>query len=168
MPDPFDVHAQSKWDWGGPQRGSANRGAISDQVADPAPAKAPPGRKDPEHCKQSPDKMHHEALACRPWHRLATECHWAPLWSRGPRNYVLGWRCYHEAHCEYCGKIFIRRIADEQCPAYPGTEEQKAEAADKVAECNQPRQVTPWQQARSAAKSRRTGYRRPKAGKKGA
>jgi hypothetical protein len=168
MPDPFEVHGRS--DWERRQRGSANAGAISDQLADPAPAKAPPARKNLwDHCKQAPGKMHHPVIVHSHHGSQLYECKWGFAWVRSGNP--LRWRCNHTEECEFCGKRFRWSIPVDECPDYPGCEEQKAAARAEFEKRQEEilARNDPWSEqirARKLAKSQRTSYRRPKAGKK--
>jgi hypothetical protein len=144
------------------------REATADQIADPAPAKAPPGKKDRwAHCKQSPDGQHELAFIFRQhMYHKSTECGWVPRWWRNETPEVY-WACYHQEECKFCGKISRSRIAREECPNWPGTVEQQAAAQAKAREWAERAITNPpkFRRAKRAVLGKQ-GYRRPKGGKK--
>jgi hypothetical protein len=119
MPDPFERHARSKWDWGAAGARSQERaGAVYD---DPARARTP-GRKDPSLCKAAHWKGPHQPqIRERQDGYHARECRWDAAWTRDEPV----WFCCHEEACTGCGKILRSRILRDECPDFqPITKEQ--------------------------------------------
>jgi hypothetical protein len=115
MPDPFERHARSKWEWGAPGARSQER---ADAAHDDPARKRVPGKKDPALCKAVHWKGPHQPeLRMREygWRRTAT-CKWAISGWRKPGE--PSWHCAHEEVCSGCGKILRANISDEECPGY--------------------------------------------------
>lgn len=95
----------------------------------------------------------------RPEDEFRARCRWGPLWSLEEQELTVAWYCEHERHCKYCGLVFTRRVSDEDCPAYPGTEEQRAVAGQQAFERNEARRAMP---RRKPVITGRQGYRKRK------
>jgi hypothetical protein len=132
MPDPWERHsAASAWDWGAPgSRSQERQAAASDQLADPAPAKAPGSvrYKDKDLCKGVHPNAPHNIVTVFKAHAYhkSTKCYWYPSWGNATDEKVR-WSCFHHRVCADCGK-FIRYAMHDECEFYPGTPEQKAAA----------------------------------------
>ncbi len=151
MPDQYDRHASSKWEWGGePSRSQQRAAAASD---DPARV---PGRKDRwAKCKQNNGGPHEWGIALNPGWSSRQGCGWSTGYRYG--GWYPKWSCAHREECTHCGKVLHHFLAPELCPAYPGTEEAKAAVEKKIEAYAQraarPRKVITGQQ----------GYRKKKA-----
>jgi len=126
----------------GPVRGRAAETASA-VASDPDPSKRPPGRKDTRSwCRGKAGVPHQPVIVFRPtWtRRPQPACEWAADWI----GEQVRWHCHHEEHCGPCGKILRTRIADEECPDYPGDPAQRAEAEREAAAY--PEQWRAWAQ----------------------
>jgi hypothetical protein len=89
-----------------------------------------------------------------------------PDWSTETHGYVLGWACHHREVCSVpgCGKVFREpwELGDDECPAYPGTPEQRAVAEAQMAEYEDRRARLPWR--RKPVITGPQGYRRGRSG----
>jgi hypothetical protein len=141
MPRRFERHKRDGWSWGAlPPRSAEVREAAS---TDPEPAKRAPARKDPARCKanRSRPHMHRLVLPSNPLGKTANTCRWEPAWNRDARGYAVRWSCEHKEICTVlgCGKVFRGRwtLRDGECPAYPGSEEQRQAAEAEMAKMNE-------------------------------
>lgn len=128
MPGQFERHARSKWEWGTPgARSQEVQAAAGD---DPEPVKRPAGRKDTRHwCKGKPGVEHVPQLTLHspfPWKRGGPCCRWVASWSSRDGEYAACWSCDHRETCSRCGKVLRDPIPAGECPAYPGTPQQRA------------------------------------------
>ena len=116
MPDPYERHSRSRWEWGSPGSRSQERAAAAQD--DPAKTRTP-GKKDPDLCKGQHWKSGHTpALRVRiPYFRKSkVYCYWGlPYWDD---DADAAWYCSHEEYCSGCGKILLTRISNAQCPQY--------------------------------------------------
>lgn len=124
MPDPFDRHSKSKWEWGSePARGQQRADAISD-----TPRKKRPPRKQPDACKGN----HWDPHVYEVVKQAGTPCYWNAVLRFNKGSQVTctpGWVCNHLRKCKFCGRIgestdgakFNWRsghIKAEECPEY--------------------------------------------------
>lgn len=153
MPDQWERHEKSRWEWGPAKGRRQQRNEAAND--DPVHGKTP-GKKDPNWCKSSPDKHHNQKMQLFPWaHR--TSCGWGAEFDSRERKFVPGYHCVHEYVCEYCGKKF-GPVPTRSCPSY--TSEVTKFALVKVEEFNERRNRLGA--ARKWVKGP-THYRRPKA-----
>ena len=125
------------------------------------PQRTAPGRKNTrDFCRGKQDVPHVPAVMFVPpvfQRARQPECEWGSRWDVED----VGWRCHHQCHCESCGKVLSTSVEREQCPAYPGSGEQHAEAieAARIAEER-------WRERRAGRRKvidGPQGYRRKKA-----
>lgn len=141
-------------DWGQP---AARAAEITKAVgSDPEPAKRSPGRKDTRQwCRGKQSREHVPVIVFRPpWTRKPVQCEWSSRWV----DDGVAWRCHHEEHCHACGKILRTSLADAECPAYPGSPEQRAEA--EVAAAIATQRWAEWRQSRRRVITGPQSYRR--------
>lgn len=125
-------HARSRWEWGSqPSRSADRQAAAAEQIPGlgEVVVKRPPGKKDKTRCKGNGGRDHVPELTMGIYWSART-CGWKPVFHRRTRTYVAGWGCGHRARCRHCGKVLRESwdLADSECPAYPGTREQRAAA----------------------------------------
>lgn len=164
MPRRFERHRRTKWEWGLP--GSRSGEVRSAASADPDPARKAPSKKDTKHwCKGKPGIEHIAQLTLDmdtpEWRKHA--CRWKAYWDwRKKHTWVIGWTCGHHEECARCGKI-LRYTCDltrAECPVYPGTGAQRAEAdAELAALLARP---SPGRWRREPVITGPQGYRKPK------
>lgn len=162
MPDPFERHSKlGAHDWGTqPSRSQQRRLAAADD-SEPTPVSSRMHRRwDKDRCKKNHGGEHTPELVLSKWSRVFSSCQWGSSWLIGDTGFMVIWRCSHELHCAKCGKVLNVSIADTHCPAYPGTEDQRAHAQDRVDEANERARNRPQRKIITG----RTGYRRPKGG----
>jgi len=117
-------------DWGRPPGRSAEvRAAVAE-----AP-KQVPGRKDTRRwCHGKEGREHVPQIVC---HGLyGRVCQWAERWiSDGG----IHWHCEHRETCAGCGKVIREgwQLAAAECPAYPGSPDQRAAAEAEAARARQ-------------------------------
>lgn len=137
MPGRFERHRRTKWEWGTPGARSGETRAAA--AADPDPAKRPPGRKDRRAwCKGKHGIEHAGAIildARQAGWRSKNGCQWTPSWGIRLQEYGTHWLCEHREVCTRCGRILREssQLAVEECPAYPGSGEQRAAAEVETA-----------------------------------
>lgn len=112
MPDPFERHARTSYDWGTPRSRKQQRTLAAND--DPLKAKAP-AKKDPNWCKPG-HGPHKPVIVFSPYGHGKTGCQWKPFWVNRDGEYEPGWSCYHEERCENCGKHLRLSIPKEECP----------------------------------------------------
>lgn len=137
MSSKHERHARSRWEWGSqPSRHDETAAIVEDQVADFNKVPEAPGRKDRRvHCKSSPGGSHVRVLYLKLpiWVKKAITCGWGVAWDSRAKTFGIAWRCLHQEGCSWCGKIFRTHLEDKECPYWPGTSCQRAEAqADAV------------------------------------
>lgn len=164
-------HARSKWEWGTPPSRSAERSqAVAEDVREPA--KKAPARKDTRSwCKGKVGTGHVPAIVvdhAYPFRfdRRTTGCHWRVGWSSDKAADIVFWGCLHHELCANCGKVLRDRwsLPSAECPAYPGSPEQRAEAEAELIETEKRR--AEWEGKRRTRKRPITGpqgYRRKRA-----
>ena len=134
MPDQHERHAKSKWEWGSP--GARSQEVQAAAADDPEPPKRTPGRKDTRSwCRGKQGVEHVPELAWHPflWKPGEPDCRWRAAWSsRAGGEYVACWMCEHRETCARCGKVLRDRIPAAECPAYPGTPEDRAAAEEEA------------------------------------
>ena len=173
MPSPHERHARTGdyWDTR-PSRHDELAAALADeQAAEPGPAKRLPGRKNTRAwCKGKEGRPHVPVIVPRPLTRRDA-CEWTPGWDRDRRVWEsAAWSCCHVEQCGECKKILRERweLDLAECPAYPGSPEQKAAAVAEGQRRNERHGKPPRWSAREAARQRQkgvSGYRKPKASK---
>jgi len=117
MPDPYERHARAGgWDaWGPvPPRSQARAAAAAEDLA---PAKRPPGRKDPVLCKAAHWKGPHapELRVREHYWRKSQLCGWGTSYLDNGRPV---WNCSHEEHCAGCGKVLRTSVSPRECPYF--------------------------------------------------
>lgn len=136
-------HSKRKGIWGGqPSRSAELAAAVT---ADPDPARKAPAVKDTRNwCKGKPGREHKPEIilthlgTCRSgmckW--LARHDYRLIRQGRDDEATTIGWGCYHEERCSECGKVLRNswELRPAECPAYPGTPDQKAEAEREAAD----------------------------------
>lgn len=114
MPDPYERHSRSRWEWGTPGSRSQERAKATRD--DPARSRIP-GRKNPDLCKGTHWKGPHDPrieVNTSGWTGGREECGWS-VWSwRSSEPY---WWCRHVLICAGCGKNF-GGVPMSQCPLY--------------------------------------------------
>lgn len=126
MPAPFTRHRRSREYWDSQPSRSAE--VLAAAAADPEPVKRAPAPKDTRHwCKGKRGRAHVPVLVDRPVHPRDSPCQWGSRWS----DEEIAWRCRHREECQSCGKILREpwQLTAAECPLYPGSAEQKAQAA---------------------------------------
>ena len=134
MPDPFERHARSKWEWGTP--GARSQEVQAAAADDPEPPKRGPARKNTrDWCKGKVGVEHVPHLVWHPvlWRRGEPDCRWRAGWDSRTGGESAYWACDHREECERCGKVLRDRIPAAECPAYPGTSEDHAAAEAEAA-----------------------------------
>lgn len=113
MPDPFERHSKSRWEWGTAAPRSQQRAAAADD--DPLKERVP-GKKDKNACKAAHGGPHVPVLMLDG----NTECCWDPMWVSRSGEIEPGWRCHHRERCQNCGKHFRYgfQLRPEECPLY--------------------------------------------------
>jgi len=117
MPDPYERHSRSRWEWGSPGSRSQERAAAAQD--DPAKTRTP-GKKDPDLCKGQHWKGPHLGevilvVPVFPRQGKTPECGWRiQSW----RDESIYWSCYHEEHCRECGKVLRISLSRQECPLY--------------------------------------------------
>lgn len=121
----------------GPVRGRAavKAAAISE------PAKRPPAKKDTKHwCRGKEGVQHVPQIVLSHDGFRSRACEWVSKFDyrairRGEDDYRIAWACGHQELCSRCGKILRERweLRQEECPAYPGSPEQRSEAEREAA-----------------------------------
>jgi hypothetical protein len=155
MPRRFERHKRGKgwWDSLPPRSGEVQQAAK----ADPEPAKRAPARKDTRHwCKGKEGREHGPVIEFRPWSVSDKDCRWASRWTYDG----VKWHCLHAEVCSSCGKVLRDwgTLAATECPAYPGSDEQRVVA---VAEAEESRErMAAWQVRRRPVITGPQGYRR--------
>lgn len=101
---------------------------IAEAITEPEPRV--PGRKDRRTvCKAAPGRQHEpRVIYAAPRFRPGDSCRWHPSWNWKAGRYETGWLCFHAEHCTHCGKVFRTSVTCTECPAYPGSAEQRAGA----------------------------------------
>lgn len=164
MPGHLERHSRSRWEWGGePARSTELRDAVN---ADPDPSRRAARRKNTrDWCRGKNGVPHTPALVLVPrWGLQPDSCRWKSLWDIAAQDYTVDWYCHHREECAKCGKI-IRDwggLGDRECPAYPGSGDQRAQAEADVAaarECRAARPSTWWRRRVITGPSH---YRKPK------
>jgi hypothetical protein len=118
MPDPYERHSRSRWEWGTPGARSQGRAAAAQEQLVPdiiREGKRPPGKKDPNLCKGQHWKGSHTlepVINVNGW-RSKKECGWGISWVWGDCKPV--WYCCHELICSGCGK---NPGKSPECPLY--------------------------------------------------
>lgn len=119
MPDQFERHAKTKWEWGTRGARKQQRQAAADD--DPLKDKVP-GKKDPSRCKANNGAPHVVTLVRDTRYRHPQsgdkKCGWDVIWNNHRKDYEPGWFCSHEERCRCCGKRFRWSIPAEECPDY--------------------------------------------------
>lgn len=131
MPEPYDRHSRSRWEWGNPGARSQERAAAAQEPS----VKRPPGKKDPDLCKGQHWKgPHTPEIEVNPsgWPMSRKECGWGVSWVWGECKPV--WYCRHVLICSGCGKDFgVCPLA--QCPLHHEiTPEERAFLDEKIRE----------------------------------
>lgn len=140
MAGKFLRHARTKSIWGTPPARSAEVHAAA--AVDPDPAKRAPSRKDTRHyCKGKAGREHTPEIVRTHDGFHQRQCGWVGrydyrLLRRGEDAAEVRWLCTHEEHCSGCGKILRAwgSLDLTECPVYPGSPEQRAEAEREAAE----------------------------------
>ena len=123
--------------WGPvPGRSAVKAAAITE------PAKRTPAKKDTRSwCRGKEGREHEPQIVLSHDGFRQRACEWAGrhdyrLLRRGEDDYAIGWCCGHQELCGRCGKILRDpgQIPRAECPVYPGSDEQKAEAGREAAE----------------------------------
>ena len=158
----FERHARAKSDWDSePGRSAALAAVVTGQ--DPDPARRAPARKNTrDWCKGKTGVAHVPGLAEHVTGPRERPCEWRSRWSGDG----IEWNCHHREPCSRCGKVLREpwQIPDEECPSYPGTPEQRAEAeADAVRAAEHRKAFGERWGRRKPAVTGPQGYRRPKA-----
>lgn len=136
MSKQFERHAKSKWEWGTPPSRSAERSqAAAEDVRDPA--KKAPARKDTRAwCRGKVGIEHIPVIvvdhSVPHFDRTDLRCKWRAYWDWKTEGAVVYWRCEHCEECINCGKVLRATVASRECPAYPGSAEQRAEAEAEI------------------------------------
>ena len=168
MASKSERHARSKTDADGgslPSRSAERSAAVAEEERDPA--RRAPGRKDTRaRCRGKPGAEHVPVLVLHGSWPGDRECRWRVTWSFTDRAARVMWGCSHREECRNCGKVLRTRpgIADAECPAYPGTREQRAEAEAALADAEERRRT--WEDRPRRRKPPVTGpqgYRRRRA-----
>lgn len=126
--------------WGPVQSRAAEQSAAMTETV-----KRPPGRKDTRQwCRGKVGREHQPqiGLSTDGWSRH--DCEWVSRYDwrgirRGePEDSVqsVRWACGHCERCSACGRVLrpLGELLTEECPAYPGTEGQRAQAERDGAE----------------------------------
>lgn len=112
MPDPYERHSRSRWEWGSPGARSQERAAAAHD--DPTRNRTP-GKKDPGLCKGEHWKGPHKTEV-RTRHggwSGARTCRWRPSYDGSDP----WWTCCHHEICVGCGKDF-GKVSPRQCPLF--------------------------------------------------
>jgi hypothetical protein len=159
----MERHRAGKYDWDVPPARSAELAAVVTEqlrhgiAADPRA----PARKNTRHwCRGRPGREHQRQLREVQNSFHPRSCEWRPrIWDSSE----VAWHCAHEEFCAACGKILRTscQLALADCPAYPGSPEQKAAAEAQAAQVTE-RYLT-WSQRRNQQIHGRQSYRKPKA-----
>jgi hypothetical protein len=166
MPRRFERHKRGTQYWDAqPARSDEVRQAAA---ADPEPVKRPPGRKDTRtFCKGKRGVEHVLSLVLA--HDYFTGggkvCEWSPgIFSSHDGTFPVKWACRHREICQRCGKVLREswQLARDECPAYPGSEEQRAGAVAEAAAMNERYQA--WSQRAKPVVTGRQSYRRRREG----
>ena len=162
MPRRFERHKRTKWEWGLP---GARSGEVREAArADPEPAKRAPARKDTKHwChgKEGAEHVPHLVLAEDTPQAREHACRWTVRWDwQVTHAWAVGWKCGHREACAGCGRV-LRELGDlkaRECPVYPGSETQHAEAEAELVEMQQMKPRVRWR--RKPVITGKQGYRR--------
>jgi hypothetical protein len=144
MPDPFERHAKSKWDYGSePARNQQRAEAAND---DPG-RKRKPKKKSPDACKQNHWGPHEYVLFKeRTVKDPNPPCRWSPIIRyKSPVECEPEWFCHHVLKCKHCGRIGgpttgnsnwrNGRIPAQQCPEFnPDVPDSVHEECEKTLE----------------------------------
>lgn len=118
MPDQWERHSKSRWEWGTP--GSRKQERQQAAHDDPLHPKVP-GKKDPNRCKGNQGDPHVPALIYMPYgfHKVRG-CGWDIRWSSKDNAYKPSYYCYHVEICVKCGKRFDKysHQPPSDCPEY--------------------------------------------------
>lgn len=138
----LERHARGKGWWDQNPSRSAELGAAV--AADPDPSRTAPAVKDTRRwCRGKPGRVHKPEIVRTHLGWQPAVCKWAGRHDfrllrqgRDEDGTTVGWVCYHEERCSACGKVLrssweLRRV---ECPVFPGSAEQKAEAEREAAE----------------------------------
>lgn len=137
-------------DWGrAPGRSAEVRAAVAE-----APKRAPARKDTRRWCHGKEGREHAPEIV---YHGLyGRACKWEESWSSDG----IRWRCEHRETCANCGKTIREswQLAAGECPAYPGSDDQRAEAEAEAVGARE------WWQERQQARRKRIdgpqGYRR--------
>jgi hypothetical protein len=118
-------------------RSAAKANAVTE------PVKRAPARKDTRRwCRGKEGREHRLVLVLRHDGFCDRRCEWVSWYDyrllfRGEddEGARVGWACSHQEVCESCGKIIrdLFQIPAAECPAYPGTVEQRRAAEREAA-----------------------------------
>lgn len=135
-------HGRHKGIWGSQPSRSAELAAAA--AVDPDPSRRAPAVKDTRRwCKGKPGREHQPEIILPQVGWQTGNCKWLGRhdWrlirqGRDDEATTVGWACYHEERCSECGKVLRNRweLRPRECPAYPGTPAQKAEAEREAAD----------------------------------
>jgi hypothetical protein len=154
MPDPYDRHSRSRWEWGNPGARSQERAAAAREPS----VKRPPGKKDPDLCKGRHWRGPHTpevTLNANGWVASRKKlCGWAVYW----RDHKPYWSCRHVLLCTGCGKDFGSCLP-AQCPLWHEItlEEQAFLDAEMI---RQDERMAAWGRRRKPVINGKQGYRK--------
>lgn len=157
MPDQWERHSRSRWEWGNPssRQQQRQRAAQDDPVHDKVP-----GKKDPHRCKSSKDGYHNIILVDDIRRYYGSGCGWAVAWNSKENKYAPGYSCSHSLRCEHCGKRY-GRAGMKRCPKY--TDEVPQRVLDECVQYMEKREarLIKWKPHRQVIKGP-THYRKKK------
>jgi hypothetical protein len=167
MPDPYERHARSGWEWGSSASRSQSRAAAAQEQLIPEiirEGRRPPGKKDKDLCKAQHWKGPHTpgiTITRNPVTLKRNECCWAILGWRGKGEPY--WFCRHVLICSGCGKDFGGVPEAQQCPQWHPLTPQEREALDEERRRYDER-LSRWKVRRKPLITGPQGYRRKRDG----
>jgi hypothetical protein len=156
MPRRFERHARSKDSWESPPGRAAERGTAAAEHDRPAPR--PKARKDTRSwCRGKTGVEHTGTLVLQVAGPRPLECCWRHRFL-GDRE--IRWECWHREACARCGRVLREpwQLEDSECPAWPGSGEQRAAAEREAARSVE--RWREWQAQRRPVVTGPQGYRR--------
>lgn len=136
MPDQFDRHARSRWEYGSPpSRADQVKAAAAASAGEP---RRPRSRKDRARwCGGHTGREHHPQILLRVTNPMPGVCGWQPRFTRSGHGfgYVAVWTCGHEERCTECGRRIrsTLNIRPQECPRWPRPDSERVAAQQQAA-----------------------------------
>lgn len=156
MPDPYERHSRSSWEWGSPGARSQERAAAAHD--DPTRNRTP-GKKDPGLCKGEHWKgPHRTEVLPRPYGRPTSRgCGWRASYGKDQAPW---WSCYHREICIGCQKDF-GAVSPQRCPLFHEITPADQKRIDVEVAAWEERRKT-WRSPRKPVITGPQGYRKKK------